>query len=448
MSNFRFELKHLPYKSRSLSRWCLDFPCDEDKVSLVELTQEGIWFQGWVLAVQDERVRPYVKQADHYHFFDVCIDRDDVVQAVVKEASHRHLKRCCGFRERLTLRTDQLHFGVEVDGMCIDLIAITVVGMLEVVHGAQGWLFLDNDTNRSVEQYTGKLRLDTPTRNNWKAFFDQSAALASSDSRFTLLIAPAKESVYSDKYPYPKPDKNIMDELLALLPSGYPLLYPVEPLKRAALPSFRVTDTHWTPYGASLAAKMVASQLGLDTSAVSQLFANDTYRLRSIVGDLGVRLFPNRAADEALLTNFSYRKWVVYDNGLANFGRVLVLDHSQALQNATCLVFGSSSAYSMLDYLCRIFSVVVVIHSAGNIDQSIIRLVEPEYIVCQTNARFVIRAPVVDYSLYADIQDKLGKLTADQRQLTIHNALYLSQQSALSCVKALHQYLQPDQPID
>jgi hypothetical protein len=151
-----------------------------------------------------------------------------------------------------------------------------------------------------------------------------------------------------------------------------------------------------------LATLELAVALGLDAPAVAALFAEDKYRDVLVVGDLGNKLFPPRKATEQLLKSFSYRKYVAEDNGLANFGRTVVLKYDAALQPGHLVIFGASSGYSMLDYLCRIFSRITFMHTAGNLDLLELQKLAPDYLVCQTNARYVIRAPVADYSL-ADV---------------------------------------------
>ena len=104
----------------------------------------------------------------------------------------------------------------------------------------------------------------------------------------------------------------------------------------------------------------------------------------------------------------------MYDNGLPNFGRVIVTRWDDALLDETCLVFGSSSSYSMFNYLARLFRYMVFVHSAGNVDASLLRACKPRYLVTQTNARFVAVVPSVGHSLAKDIQAKVCSLTDEQ----------------------------------
>ena len=442
MSTYRFKLQALQYQCSKLLRWCLDLPNDEVDVTIADLTEHGVWFQGWMLPAEGASVRPFIRQSDSYHFFERAVNRDDVIKAVLGDSSSHHPERQCGFREQVIIEQGEWYFGAEVDGLPIDLMAAQVVGVFNVLHGKDGWLFLDNDTNRSVDQFTGKILLTEDVKSGWKHYFKNTALIAEQRKcPFALLIAPAKESVYSEKYPFVKADITAIDEVLGLLPPNYPLVYPVELLRRAAIRSFRITDTHWSPYGACVASCAVAEALGVGTKKLTQMFANDAYRLRKSGGDLGNKLFPRQAAEEAMLVGFSYRKFLCYDNGFENFGRILVLHHPGAIVQKVCLVFGSSSSYSMFDYLSRIFSEVIFIHTAGSIDESVIELIKPDYLIAQTNARFIVKAPETGYQLRNTLQEKLSQMPVDKRQAIYKASKSTSNASQLAYIKDLHEYL-------
>jgi len=70
----------------------------------------------------------------------------------------------------------------------------------------------------------------------------------------------------------------------------------------------------------------------------------------------------------------------------------------------------------MFNYLCRFFRRLIFVHSAGNIDPELIKVVEPDSVVAQTNARFMIRPPVADYSLKQTIHTKQRTLDEAGRE--------------------------------
>ena len=86
--------------------------------------------------------------------------------------------------------------------------------------------------------------------------------------------------------------------------------------------------------------------------------------------------------------------------------------HQHAVFDETLLLFGSSSSYTMFHYLCRLYTSVVFVHTAGNVDHKIIDVVKPDCICVQTNARFVVKAPKFNDSVVNYIKQKKenGKL--------------------------------------
>ncbi|MDR6984051.1 hypothetical protein J2X32_002693 [Rheinheimera pacifica] len=409
MNNYKITLHKSAQQQGPVKRWWLDFPLADSAATLAELTETGLLFQGWVLLDKPASVQIYVKQGATLSYFTLDKPRPDVVQVILKQDGADHPQRNCGFRFNLMINTADFELGILHDGVEYPLCSGHIAGPFKVLQGKEGWLFLDNDTNKSVEQFTGKLLLDSAALQGWQRFM-QALVLQSTEHscKHALLLAPAKEAVYAQYHPFTQADVTPVQQLLALVPDGLNLCYPQQALSRSALRTFRLTDTHWAPYGAMLASVELAVALGLDAEAVSALFANDQYREVLTTGDLGNKVFPPVKAQEQLLKSFSYRKSVVADNGLANFGRVIQLKHDTALQQGHLVIFGASSSYSMLDYLCRIFSHITLMHTAGNLDPIVLAKLKPDYLVCQTNARYIVRAPLVDYSLAEVIAAKAG----------------------------------------
>ncbi|WP_213999995.1 hypothetical protein [Arsukibacterium sp.] len=148
--------------------------------------------------------------------------------------------------------------------------------------------------------------------------------------------------------------------------------------------------------------------------ALQQTFGRDHYYNSMVVGDLGNKVFPPVSAKEAFLDNYHYLKKRVYDNGLPNFGRIQVFRNEAAIAPGHCLVFGSSSSYSMLSYLTRVFTTLTLVHSAGNTDAALVRQLKPDYLVGQTNERFAVRAPTIDYKVADAIAQKLNGYSATE----------------------------------
>lgn len=399
----------------SVPRWHLDYPCNEQSVDNAELARDGLLFQGWVLNEESSSASLVILNGNEVIQVPINRSRPDVVKRVLKEEPENHTLLHCGFSKRVKLTHSTFTLGLVQDGKFTELMNGNVEGKFQILEGKNGWLFLDNDTNKSIEQYTGKLKLSRTAQAEWKEY---AVALnnysRSSGIPVCLLIAPSKEMVYEEYYPFSFSKKAPIQKLKELIPKSLNFILPIEELRNLEQRSFRVCDTHWTLHGARLAARLVADKLSSRNIDELDVFSNDVYQNRVVSGDLGSKLYPPQRHEEDSLTNFNYRHCVVFDNNIDNFGRVIVMYHQHAILSETLLVFGSSSSYTMFYYLCRLYTSVVFIHTAGNVDHKIIDVVEPDCICVQTNARFVVKAPKFNDSVdnYIEQKKKSGRLAA------------------------------------
>lgn len=415
MSDYSIFLKKHATESIGLIGWCLDFPKDKDKFAAAEFTEQGIVFQGWLLATTSAQL--FLRQGEHQVNIPLERNRPDVIKAVLQQEPQDHAKLSCGFRVSICLNHPHFVLGVTVDGVDTALVTGEIRGAFQVLQGKDGWLFLDNDTNKSVEQFTGKQLIEPHELRHWKSYFKGVSKLTSQlKLPYVMLMAPSKELVYEQFYPHAKGKVTAIEQLMTLLPSQFPFLHPVSQLQAMSERSFRVTDTHWSIHGAAKASELCALELGVPAPSVQQLFADDVFYTRDVVGDLGNKIFPPAKHAEAVLKNYSYRKFVTYDNQLPNFGRVVVIQQPAAIRDAHLLVLGSSSAYSMLNHLTRVFSTVTLIHTAGNVEPQLVKELAPDFLIVQTNARFVVRAPTCDYCLVTSMTEKLGLLSDEAWQ--------------------------------
>ena len=269
-------------------RWHVDFPSPERPAWLFP---NGWVVQGWVLlpdhlAEHRAKVTVVAKWADA---FEVChpltLNRPDVVEEALgkRPAYSNQLK--CGFRFTVPQHLTTFSLSVWVEGECSGSKVVQMPAVMEeaaqppklkVLEGKEGWLFLDNDTNGSVDQYCGRLRLTEEGINSWQAYLTGVGAIAQQwNARTAVLVAPSKESVMGPRYhPYTEGDGGPISQLLEL-PGEFPFVYPVPELSAMGDDAFIQTDTHWTQQGAMAAAKALAAKLGLESEAVAQLFAKE-----------------------------------------------------------------------------------------------------------------------------------------------------------------------------
>lgn len=273
--------------------------------------------------------------------------------------------------------------------------------------GQQGWLFLDQDTNASLYQHLGYISLRQEAIDNWVAYAEQLTTLSvQANANVLMVIAPSKEKVMHAYHPYPMGAVTPVDQVVEALPDAF-CLYPEALLKQMGDDAYHVTDTHWTQQAAMRVTCEAVSRLGLAAlEDAERWFAEDEYKVVQVRGDLGSKLSPVRRAATPRLSSFDHREYKCYDNGLANFGRVIVWENSDAVLDQCCLVMGASSSYMMFPFLVRIFRRVIFVHSAGNVDVSLVHSVAAQVVLVQTNARFMVEAPQLTWSLHDTILEK------------------------------------------
>ncbi|AFT96877.1 hypothetical protein AMBAS45_17090 [Alteromonas macleodii str. 'Balearic Sea AD45'] len=407
MAGYSIITQRVDSASSHTLRWHLDFPSNSQSIDGSELAQDGLLFQGWLLNEGKSAASLVILNGDEVHSIPINRTRPDVVSRVLKQEPENHDLLHCGFSERIYLKHSTFTLGLIQDGKFTELMNGSVEGKFQILEGKDGWLFLDNDTNKSIEQYTGKLKLSRTAQAEWKEYLVSLNDFSRScGTPVCLLVAPSKEMVYEEYYPYRFSKKAPIQKLKELIPESLNFILPIEELRNLEQRSFRVCDTHWTLHGARLAAQLVASKLSSLSISDLNVFSNDTYQIRKSWGDLGSKVYPPQQHEEDSITNFNYRRCVVFDNNVDNFGRIIVMFHQHAVSDKTLLLFGSSSSYTMFHYLCRLYTSVVFIHTAGNVDHKIIDVVKPDCICVQTNARFVVKAPKFNDSVVNYIEQK------------------------------------------
>ncbi len=440
MSSYHLVLANTPSPTPTGQRWCLDFPQNGQASTLKELRESGVYFQGWLLHAPAQ-AQLVLKQAGKQQVFPLSGQRADVIERILQQAPEHHPQLHCGFAFHATLEDAEFELGLQGPDFYQTLSTGKVNAEFKVLFGTGGWMFLDNDTNQSVEQHTGRLLLNKDAKTNWQDYYRKVAGFCQQHQLpHLLLIAPSKEAIYPEHYPYPKAKKTPVEQVLDLKPAEFPLVYPVEALRDTPFRSFRLNDTHWSAYGGKVASVLVAAKLGLTEHAVEALFADDQYKGRQSIGDLGNKIYPPRLTEEFFLTNFAHHKFIRYDNELPNFGRVQVIENQQALCDQHLLMFASSSGYTMLDYLSRIYRQITFIHTSGSFDEELALLLKPDAVICQTNARYVLRSPVFGYRLRQVMQDKLSHLSETERQDWRQRKAAQAQLSPLPAVHILQQY--------
>lgn len=413
MAVFTISVKQKGVNVSDKFRWCLDEPSNgaERDGNLIE--KEGIRIKGWLLKKLDTEASLVLLDGCEIVPLVLNTERPDVIKKVAVVERNFQQKLLCGFDHTLIPKSSNISIALIHDSHFHVIYELCIEGVFKILQGNDKWLYLDNDTNKSVEQFTGKTKLSWTEKKNWADYANAFSSLALSRAgRSAFLIAPSKEFVVEEQYPFKKSKHTPLDQLTKLVDDSFSLITPINALKHFEERTFRVCDTHWSCHGARVATMEVAKKLGLDCTPIENLFKKDVYVERVMAGDLGSKIYPTQRHAEDFLTTFNYNRVVVYDNNLPNFGRAFILNNPDALNEQTLLVFGSSSVYSMFNYLARIFKTVVFFHTAGNIDKELVEKIAPDYLLAQSNARFVVKAPSFDIKISDYVSDKRKRLVS------------------------------------
>ncbi len=408
--------------SSSIHSWSIDSPGGGQSP---KVNERGLYVQGWVLTTLGkpaEHIVIVMGEDEQTPVLKVPFggERPDVIERRFGVTSEGHPQIKCGFWSYLPADTIWFRVGAVIDQrpewLCevriqsspVESNAQPLVGVLS---GSDGWLFLDNDTNRSVDQHTGKALLDADKIEGWLKYFKDTRALASriGARRHAVLVAPSKEQVLPERYPYARGRKNILEQVLScsesidhIVDAGRLLLS--RPDKESCLIK---TDTHWTDHGARVVVMALLAELGFSTAEAEVVFADDRYHTMRHHGDLGIKCKPPVSAPTEFLLAPPVDSDAVFDNQLPNMGRVLVYACPDAPWSETFLMFGASSSHVMLKYLKRLFRRVVLVHSAANVDPAVVEHEKPDVLVFQTTARFMIEVPHTAYNLNHTVASKL-----------------------------------------
>jgi len=275
---------------------------------------------------------------------------------------------------------------------------------VEYIEGIGGWRFLENDSNRSVDQYTGKRLLSDEELSDWNNFLSLESI-----KETIFLIAPAKEEIVPFLYPHQRADLTPIDQLLQL-PSASSVIYPIDELKESWNTSYSPLDTHWTDQGACLAAGIIANRLGTPTDALNNL----SYVPRNYEGDLGNKSTPKRTGSSFFLKDNPRASNLVFDNGIPNHGRVWIFENKNAPINRKVAIFGDSFSINMASVLSLIYRRVFYAHTAAQPDMNVISLEKPDHIILQTNQRFITTPPSANTDIINIAKNKLSLFNREE----------------------------------
>ncbi|EKO3753675.1 hypothetical protein P0F28_003026 [Vibrio metschnikovii] len=267
----------------------------------------------------------------------------------------------------------------------------------KVIEGLSGWLFLGNDSNNSVGQFTGEVNLSDSKLSIFRNYLD----LVISKVRCPIVfsIAPNKEYVFPEKYPFERKEPISVDGLVhervieIISDAGLSLDYPDKFLSELEY-SYYKTDTHWSDYGAySVLKRFFNQKLGVD---ICKLDLKD-FSFESVSGDLGSKLDGRK--DNRLSYSFNIDRFVVFDSGLKNHGFSVHYINPNSSDSRKVLIFGDSFGISYIKPLVMTFREVVFIYSPATFIEDVYSSFNPDFVILQINQRFLLDPPNIRESL-------------------------------------------------
>lgn len=251
----------------------------------------------------------------------------------------------------------------------------------QVLVGNDGWLFLNEGTNKSYSYLTGQEPIPHPMAMRWIRSIEWRQKLFPD---CVHLICPEKLAVYPNKLA----ETQLSPARLAcLLRDKHGAIYPCNELSEISIDAgatYSKTDTHFSDLGAFEAIRIVMSNLNIPINFVPE------WSSISIIGDLGNKMVPVLRSQKVILKN--PHPVTVSDNGLNNRGRITHFQNNLNNQGRM-LIFGDSfSGINLARMAANFVTEVLFVHSLA-VDFRIIEKFRPDMVVFEFAERFLREAP-------------------------------------------------------
>ncbi len=294
-------------------------------------------------------------------------------------------------------------------------------------------LFLGGDSNDSIGQFIEDRTLPDHSVKAWTANFkDMIRWEADLGLRSAFLVAPAKEEIIPEAFPMPRAARTVMDDFRSRFAAK--AIIPIHALRAQKQFTYCETDTHWTDYGATIAARSVLKYWNMDEAALAAL--PQDFRVFQRQGDLGVKLEPRRASYE-LTYSQCYDRFLVFDNRVQNHGCLRLWRNSEAVIKGSCLIFGDSFGTNLAQSLTTVFREVAYAYRPAGFDPKLVSLLSPDHIILQITQRFLHGVPQRDSSIFYTAATKIAGLPDIERE-TVVEGLRHSAQGPLAAIAEAH----------
>lgn len=284
--------------------------------------------------------------------------------------------------------------------------------IISILRGKDNWLFLDNDSNQSVEQFVGKKSISDAETKNWRKYLNFVKHI----KNFILLIPPSKEEVFPEYYPFNRADYCSVDKLKSMVEEqSITFLYPKEQLQEDKT-SYTKTDTHWSYKAACSVFFNILRIYNIEHSGYVLPY---TFKLEKWIGDLGSKCFPHECADLQVIDTSINPSKVLFTNFVIHNqqGRIIKYYNATAFINKKIIIYGDSYNLFLFPFFTSFFSDVVTVWSNATIIEEILKYEKPDYVIAEMAERFIVSSPLV----LSEIRDYKPCVRLDLTQRDIYH---------------------------
>lgn len=260
--------------------------------------------------------------------------------------------------------------------------------------GSEGYLFLGNDSNRILDQISGRLRLSPAVKADWaRSLQEREDFFRSIGMPLVNVILRNKEWHFKNFLPagvFYAPE-TVIDDFISVIPSSSRSGFLVVDFASHCFgaPTFMRGDTHYTAHGAFCAYMQIVEQISkvtgkdLDPLQLDEL----TILNQEAVGDLSEKLdYPFKELRSSFQTGLE----VYVTNGLNNIGFISYQRSSHPRNRGRLLIFGNSfAAGQLLQLLSATFSEVFFVF-APNVYYDLVKDLAPDLVLVQYLERFLV----------------------------------------------------------
>ena len=294
----------------------------------------------------------------------------------------------------------------------------------KAVIGNDGWLFLSNDSNRTWDQFEGRLLLSEEDAQSWQQELSRRTAfMRSNNIHYRFMVAPNKESIVPEYVPvaYQKASARLVHQIEAAaeqagVHSMFLERFIMRHSERAGF--YDKGDTHWNAFGAWHVTNHVFK--GLEIRRPIAPITSDEVTFQpsdSFIGDLSNKFDPpiSQGGGVHPIIHKDTARYS-FSNQITNHGHVSIWEGGDP-EGPTILLFGDSFAGALTRYFALRSRRLVRVHTTS-IDRELVFRERPEVVLSVVVERFLRTPPkgIAEFSYKTDLREKLAALDASERQ--------------------------------